>query len=102
MLGPNRTSTGDARPPLTGVEGLVDITFIMGSEGGRVETSRILVPRNTRGPAPPDKKQMRELGSRCGRRSGADVGREVLAGEGGTGGDEVGRCALEDDPPIAT
>src|SRR5919106_3346432 len=31
-------------------------------------------------------------------RSGADVGREVLAGEGGAGGDEVGRCALEDDP----
>src|SRR5919201_1937750 len=31
-------------------------------------------------------------------RSGADVGREVLAGEGGAGGDEVGRSALEDDP----
>ena len=31
-------------------------------------------------------------------RSGADVGREVLAGEGGAGGDEVGGCALEDDP----
>src|SRR5450759_332250 len=30
--------------------------------------------------------------------SGADVGREVLAGEGGAGGDEVGGCALEDDP----
>jgi hypothetical protein len=30
--------------------------------------------------------------------SGADVGREVLAGEGGAGGDEVGRRALEDDP----
>ena len=29
--------------------------------------------------------------------SGADVGREVLSGEGGAGGDEVGRCALEDD-----
>ena len=27
-----------------------------------------------------------------------DVGREVLPGEGGAGGDEVGRCALEDDP----
>src|SRR5215217_7047457 len=32
------------------------------------------------------------------RRSGADVGREVLAGEGGAGGDEVGGRALEDDP----
>ena len=31
-------------------------------------------------------------------RSGADVGREVLAGRGGAGGDEVGRRALEDDP----
>src|SRR5271166_2406188 len=31
-------------------------------------------------------------------RLGADVGREVLAGERGAGGDEVGRCALEDDP----
>src|SRR5215208_713664 len=40
------------------------------------------------------------LASRCprGPRSGADVGREVLAGEGGAGGDEVGGCALEDDP----
>src|SRR5205085_5438795 len=27
-----------------------------------------------------------------------DVGREVLAGEGGAGGDEVGGRALEDDP----
>src|ERR1700710_2912350 len=47
-----------------------------------------------------ESKQMRELVSRCprGRRSGADVGREVLAGEGGAGGDEVGGCALEDDP----
>src|SRR5256885_10915898 len=38
--------------------------------------------------------------SRCrgGARSGADVSREVLAGEGGTGGDEVGGCAFEDDP----
>jgi hypothetical protein len=26
------------------------------------------------------------------------VGREVLAGEGGAGSDEVGGCALEDDP----
>src|SRR5512132_3367527 len=31
-------------------------------------------------------------------RSGIDVGREVLRGEGGAGGDEVVRCALEDDP----
>jgi hypothetical protein len=31
-------------------------------------------------------------------RSSADVGREVLAGEGGAGSDEVGGCALEDDP----
>ena len=45
-------------------------------------------------------KQMRELVSRCprGPRSGADVGREVLAGEGGAGGEEVVGCALEDDP----
>src|SRR6185369_10969835 len=33
-----------------------------------------------------------------GSRSGADVGREVLAGEGGAGGDQVRGCALEDDP----
>ena len=33
-----------------------------------------------------------------GPRSGADIGREVLAGEGGAGGDEVGGRALEDDP----
>src|SRR5438046_10432710 len=46
---------------------------------------------------------MRELLSRCprGPRSGAGVGREVLAGEGGAGGDEVGGCALEDDPAAA-
>src|SRR6266545_8264671 len=44
--------------------------------------------------------RIRELVSRCprGPRSGADVGREVLAGEGGAGDDEVGGCALEDDP----
>src|SRR6266566_433384 len=30
--------------------------------------------------------------------SNADVNREVLAGEGGASGDEVGGCALEDDP----
>src|SRR5918998_984317 len=43
---------------------------------------------------------LRELVSRCPRGpfSGADVGREVLAGEGGAAGDEVGGCALEDDP----
>src|SRR5665647_3214719 len=37
---------------------------------------------------------------RCPRppRSGADVGREVLAGEGRAGADKVGGCALEDDP----
>jgi hypothetical protein len=35
-----------------------------------------------------------------GPRSGVDVGREVLAGEGGAGGDEVGGCALEDDPAV--
>ena len=35
----------------------------------------------------------------CARpRSGADVRREVLAGERGAGGDEVGGRALEDDP----
>src|SRR5213083_1984489 len=33
-----------------------------------------------------------------GPRSAADVGREVLAGERGAGGDEVGGGALEDDP----
>src|SRR5215213_9707884 len=46
-----------------------------------------------------ESKQMRELVSRCprGARSGADVGREVLAGEGGAGGDEVSGCALEAD-----
>jgi hypothetical protein len=40
---------------------------------------------------------MRDLVSRCprGPRSGADVGREVLSGEGGAGGDEVGGCALD-------
>ena len=38
------------------------------------------------------------LNTSAGRRSGADVGREVLAGEGGAGGDEVGGRALEDDP----
>src|SRR5918999_1612844 len=32
------------------------------------------------------------------RRSRADVSREVLAGEGRSGGDEVGGGALEDDP----
>ena len=39
-----------------------------------------------------ESKRMRELVSRCprGPRSGVDVGREVLAGEGGAGGDEVG------------
>src|SRR5439155_8477269 len=31
-------------------------------------------------------------------RSAADVGREVLAGEGGAAGDELGGRALEDDP----
>ncbi len=43
---------------------------------------------------------MRELVSRCLRRlrSDADVGRKMLAGKGGTGGDEVGGCTLEDDP----
>src|SRR5665648_242834 len=30
--------------------------------------------------------------------SGADIRREVLAGNGGAGGDERGGCALEDDP----
>ena len=47
-----------------------------------------------------ESKQMRELVSRCprGPRSGANVGREVLAGEGRAGRDEVGGCALEDDP----
>src|SRR5437879_13928345 len=51
-------------------------------------------------PVRDESKQMREFVSRCprGPRSGADVGREVLAGEGGAGGDEVGGCALEDDP----
>jgi hypothetical protein len=38
------------------------------------------------------------VGHNEGPGSGADVGREVLAGEGGADGDEVGGCALEDDP----
>src|SRR5487761_1636790 len=37
-------------------------------------------------------------GAREGPRSAADVGREVLACEGGADGDEVGGRALEDDP----
>ncbi len=48
-----------------------------------------------------ESKQMRELVSRRprGPRSGAGVvGREVLASEGGAGGDEVGGCTFEDDP----
>jgi hypothetical protein len=45
-----------------------------------------------------ESKQMREFGVCEGLVSGADVGREVLAGEGGAGGDEVGGCAFEDDP----
>src|SRR5829696_1788431 len=47
-----------------------------------------------------ESKQMRELVSRRprGPRTGANVGREVLAGEGRAGRDEVGGCALEDDP----
>ena len=46
-----------------------------------------------------DSNQVEELvdGARLPR-SAADVGGEVLAGEGGAGGDEVRRCALEDDP----
>ena len=37
---------------------------------------------------------------RRGRRraSAADIGRQVLTGEGGAGGDEVGGCSLKDDP----
>src|SRR5712691_4890314 len=48
----------------------------------------------------PESKQTRELVSRCprGPRSGADIGREVLAGECGARGNEVGGGALEDDP----
>jgi len=42
--------------------------------------------------------RFRFLGGPRGPRSGADVGREVLAGEGEAGADEVGGCALEDDP----
>src|SRR5664279_4132850 len=47
-----------------------------------------------------ESQRMTPLASGCprGPRSGADVGREMLAGEGGTGGDEVGGRALEDDP----
>src|SRR5271166_3422665 len=49
-------------------------------------------------PRPPGSSH-RTLVSWCprGPRSGAGVGREVLAGEGGAGGDEVGGGALEDD-----
>src|SRR5207247_944467 len=69
---------------------------------GNRATSRLLDPVE-HAPLPvewDESKQMRELVSSCprGPRSGADVGREVLAGEGGAGGDEVGGCALEDDP----
>jgi hypothetical protein len=39
-----------------------------------------------------------DSGVGAGPRSGADVGREVLAGEGEAAGDEGGGCALEDDP----
>src|SRR5450756_1643911 len=65
------------------------------SDGGwRRNGSRPVIPPQD------ESKQMRELVSRClrGPRSGADVGREVLAGEGGAGGDDVGGGALEDDP----
>ena len=53
------------------------------------------------GPAP-DRLDLGRIGRHPPARrrlgSGADVGRKVLAGEGGAGGDEVGRRALEDDP----
>src|SRR5664280_1486694 len=61
-----------------------------------------LSPPESGSPAAPAARPPGELpgSQRCprGPRSGADVGREVLAGEGGAGGDEVGGCALEDDP----
>jgi transposase-like protein len=47
-----------------------------------------------------ESKKMRVLVSRSprGPRSGTDVGREVFARQGGARGDDVGGCALEDDP----
>jgi hypothetical protein len=39
-----------------------------------------------------------QIGNGAGLAMRADIGREVLAGEDGAGGDEVGKCALEDDP----
>src|SRR6266567_2530523 len=55
------------------------------------------------GPLSRSSRTSRTRGPRSGvrrlrRLSQADIGREVLAGEGGAGGDEVGGCALEDDP----
>src|SRR5260370_12240754 len=66
--------------------------------GVSLSRSPSLTMSATRVPAPA--KQMRELVSRCprGPRSGADVGGEVLAGEGGAGSDDVGGGALEDEP----
>ena len=44
--------------------------------------------------------QTARTGLSCSRgpRPGGDVGGKVLAGEGGAGGDEVGRCAFEHYP----
>src|SRR5260370_30569145 len=66
--------------------------------GVSLSRSPSLTMSATRVPAPA--KQMRELVSRCprGPRSGADVGGEVLAGEGGAGSDDVGGGAPQDDP----
>ena len=57
-----------------------DSTSLIGQPSGRVETA----------------KKTRPLTVSEGPWSSADVGREVLAGEGGAGGDAG--CALEDDP----
>ena len=54
-----------------------DIMNVMGVRGENGEKRALVLPRP---------------------RSGTDVGREVLTGEGGAVGDEVGRRALEDDP----
>src|SRR5579871_5455852 len=54
---------------------------------------------NSPSPKPARTTRTTEAIGLCRRaRSGADVRRQVLAGNGGAGGDEVGGRALEDDP----
>src|SRR4051794_6063976 len=62
-------------------------------------TCAVLGAAASRGTATnPSPTQADGLGKPAHPASGADVGREVLAGEGVTGRDEVGGRALEDDP----